>query len=174
MVALSNAELLVRAERQLDRTQAFFSRIDAKQSALLATALAMIAVYAVNLNVADLASVYVILLGLVFGALLLLTFYYLLKCAVPHLKGGGGRSLYFFSTISGKSESMFVQEYRAATEERMIDDALEQVWRNSEIVAQKFRHLKSATICIVLSAAPWTATLVLASVAHHRLPLIMH
>jgi hypothetical protein len=158
------------AEAQLNRTHAFFPRIDAKFAGLLAIASGQVAILAVNLRPADLALWFIDVFASLFALAILATGVQLFLCAEPHLKGGGGKSLYYFGTIAQRTEADFIKAFRAATNEERLDDALAQVWRNSEIVAAKFNHLKWATILVVLAAAPWSAALLSLSLLHHALP----
>lgn len=165
-------EQLEIAEHQLDRTHAFFPRIDAKFAGLLALVCGQVAVLALNLRPDDFRLWYIDTLSSLFGIAIIVTGVQLFMCAAPHLKGGGGRSLYYFGTIAQRTEADFIKAFRAETDADRLDDALAQVWRNSEIVAAKFNHLKWATILSVLAAAPWAVTLLSLSLLHHTIPTI--
>lgn len=164
--------LLEIAQAQLDRTQAFFPRIDGKLTGLLALALGQVAILAINLKPDDLALWYVDVLGVVFGLLIVVAGVHLFFCAAPSLKGGGEHSLYYFDSIARKTETEYVTAFTGQAEEERVKDALGQVWRNSEIVAAKFNHLSWATMLIVGAAAPWAALILSVSLAHHQMPVV--
>ena len=168
--ALSDLHAL--AEKQLERTHALFPRIDGKFAGLLAILSGQVAILALNLKPNDLKLWYIDAFASLFAVTAIAAGVRLFICAWPHLKGGGGRSLYYFGTIAQRTEADFIQAYRAENETDRLDDVLAQVWRNSEIVAAKFNHLKWATILIVVAAAPWTAALLSLSLLHHAIPLI--
>lgn len=80
----------------------------------------------------------------------------------PRLKGPKD-SLTYFQSIQG----MDLEEYRSATgletESEYLRDLVEQIHRNAQIVAEKFRNLKWAFRFTLLSVIPWIATLLFLS-----------
>jgi hypothetical protein len=165
-----NFNRLQSAEQQLDRMHAFFPRIDAKMSALLAIATGEVAIFALNLSPNDLALWYVDVTGTLFAAAIVWVLAQLYFCAGPHL-AGGNQSLIYFREIAKRTEANFIREYLEISEEELLRDVAAQVWRNSEIVSAKFDYLKKATTGLVLSLVPWAIALIATALTHHRLPI---
>lgn len=158
-------------ERQLDRVQAFFPRIDAKVSALFAISAGQIAVAVLNLAVDDLKLWWIVAPLAVFIASAGYVFVHLYLCTHPHLKGGNS-SLVYFSEIAKLREAEYIERYGALTRDELKTDLAGQIWRNSEIASCKYRYLKNATIAAMLSLIPWTLFLLATSLSHWQVPAI--
>ena len=65
----------------------------------------------------------------------------------------------YFSEIAARTEVKFVDEFITQRETEYTKDVLGQVWRNSEILKQKFAHLKTAFVLTAWSVLPWTIAL---------------
>ena len=126
-------------ERQLDRVQAFMPRIDARVSAMFAIVSAQIAIAAINLQIDDFRVWWVAVPSVMFFTLAGFCVFCLYRCIHPNLVGGSN-SLVFFGTIAKMREAEYIDKMRAVSEEEYIKDVLGQVWRNSEIVAEKYKH----------------------------------
>jgi hypothetical protein len=159
------------AERQLDRIQSFMPRIDARVSAMFAIVSAEIAIAAVNLQIDDFKDWWVTVPAVAFFFLAFFCVAYLYRCVHPNLVGGSN-SLVFFGTVANMREAEYIHKMRSISEDDYLTDVLCQVWRNSEIVAEKYRHLKMAGIAIVSSLIPWTILLLALSIGKWSLPLI--
>jgi Family of unknown function (DUF5706) len=158
------------AETHLDRTHAFFPRIDSKFSVLLAMGLAECAVLLLNLSPGDFALWYINVPICVFAFLVSAMLAKLYHCAFPHLDGGE-RSLVYFAEIAKLEEAKFIAEYTSITHDALLRDLTAQIWRNSEIVSVKFKALKTATMLLLLSLLPWATALCATSLTHNRLPV---
>jgi hypothetical protein len=102
-----------------------------------------------------------LMLPLGIAAVLLVGSYYCLyRGGFPNLKGGHSSNVYF-KDIAARNESKFVDDYQKQTAEALRLDLLSQVWRNSEILTEKFRYLRFAFICMALAAIPWVLSLAL-------------
>jgi hypothetical protein len=91
--------------------------------------------------------------------LIFISIWHLYKIAFPVLKGGKS-SLVYFREIAARTEAKFIEEFAAQPEAEYAKDVLGQVWRNSEILVDKFNHLKCAFIFMALSVLPWTIALI--------------
>jgi hypothetical protein len=147
---------------QLDRVLAFFPRADAKGSVLLAVDTGMLAVLASNLPPSS-SFDWKILITLLPVLLIGLSLWHLYMGAFPNLKGGHD-SLIYFREISKRTESKFIEEFVAQTDEAYLEDLLSQVWRNSEILKEKFNHISSAFDWMTLAILPWVGSLVLLAI----------
>jgi hypothetical protein len=159
-------------ERQLDRIQQFFPRIDAKVSALFAVASAQIAIAAINLSTNDLKLWWVAVPLAAFLLIITWAMFNLYRVAYPHLDGGNA-SLVYFREIAKLRESDYISKLGALSSDEFKADLAGQVWRNSEIVGCKYRFLKLATISAMLSLIPWTVLLVATSLTHGRFPVVV-
>lgn len=158
-------------ERQLDRIHHFFPRLDAKVSALFAVASGQIAVAALNLSANDLTRWWIAIPLAVFGLAMAWVILNLYRCAHPSLNGGNA-SLVYFQEIAKLRESDYIDKLKTISERDFKADIAGQIWRNSEIVACKYRYLKSATVAAMVSVIPWAILLVATSLSHGNIPII--
>lgn len=149
-----------RANDQLNRVLGFFSRLDAKHSVVLAVDTGMLAFLVARAPqltsftwpLAIAPSLTVLLIAVSFG--------FLYAGTSPALDGGQ-QSLVYFGEIAQRTESKYIDAFAKVSEEEYLKDLLGQVWRNSEILTQKFGHLKKALLFLVLAIVPWLVSLVL-------------
>lgn len=142
------------ANDQLNRVLGFFARLDAKHSVVLAIDTGMLAFLAARspalgnllgwLGVAP--GLTLILLAISIG--------YLYAGGSPNLLGGE-QSLTYFREIAKRTEGKYTDAFLAVSDEEYLKDLLGQVWRNSEILAAKFDHLKRALLFLALAIIPW-------------------
>jgi hypothetical protein len=150
------------AVTQLDRILAFFPRADAKASVLLAVDTGMLAILAGNFPPSSSFDL-IILTTLLPVSLLGISLWHLYMGAFPRLKGGQG-SLVYFREISNRTEARFIEEFTAQSDEAHVKDLLSQVWRNSEILKEKFDHISSAFNWMALAIPPWLGSIVLLAI----------
>jgi hypothetical protein len=145
---------------QLNRTLAFFARVDGKASVLLAVDTAMLGVLAGNAPALSEFTWYMAIAAVATGLLLGVSLWNVYKEAFPKLDSAKG-SLIYFREISKRTENQFVEEFLRQSDEAYLKDMLGQVWRNSEILTMKFNHTRVAFNCVALSILPWLFTLAL-------------
>jgi len=63
----------------------------------------------------------------------------------------------YFREIAKRTEAKFIDEFLAQDETVYVKDVLGQVWRNSQILDEKFNHLKRAFVFMALAALPCVA-----------------
>lgn len=149
--------LIDTAKDQLDRTLGFFSRVDAKASVILAVDTGMLGILVTNtppVRTFDWSLLIVLLPTILLAA----SYWHLYKEAFPSLDGGHD-SLIYFREIAKRTESQFVGAFQSQTEDSYLADLLSQVWRNSEILKEKFNHIRRAIDFMVLSILPWLISL---------------
>ena len=73
------------------------------------------------------------------------------------------RSLIYFREVAGRTETRFIEEFKEQSDSHHVSDLLGQVWRNSEILKEKFDHLKTAFVFLALAIPPWGIALALFS-----------
>jgi hypothetical protein len=153
------------ARDQLSLVLSFFSRVDAKASALLAIDTGMLAVLTSSAPPLATMSVLSYILAGGTAAMLAGSLWFLYRVAFPSLDGGH-QSLIYFREIARGTESNFIDAFTAQDEGLRIKDLLGQVWRNSSILTAKFDALKRAFILMALAIVPWGASLALFSSQH--------
>jgi hypothetical protein len=145
-------------ERQFDRIQAFFPRIDSKVSSIFAIASGELAV-ASFMSLKNLHSWWMLLPGSLFLAAIAWTVYNLYRCTFPSL-GRSADSLIYFNEIKQLKRDVFVERFLSASEEDLKRDFVLQTWQTTVIAAKKFAYLKQATLAAMLSLIPWAALLI--------------
>jgi len=153
-------ELLpVAAKDQLNLVLSFFPRVDSKASVVLAVDTAMLGYLASKIPQLKWPLSWPLLIPLAAFLLIFLSIWHLYKAAFPVLKGGSS-SLVYFREIAARTEAKFIEEFSAQEASGYAKELLAQAWRNSEILIEKFNHLKRAFLFMALSVVPWTIALV--------------
>lgn len=147
---------------QLDRTQSMFARVEGKASFLFALNVAMLALMAVNLDLRHPFGWHGVCVALA-GLLLASSLWNLYSAYAPSLDGAKRPSLLYFRDIADRTESSYCAALKDAPEADLVDDAMSQVWRNSQILAKKFSRVQRAFSLTMVSVVPWV--LFLAAVA---------
>jgi hypothetical protein len=146
------------ARDQLNLILSFFPRVDAKLSTVLALDTGMLAALSASLPQFDKMTVWLAVAPALASGLLTASYVYLYRGGFPDVKGGHS-SVIYFKEIAKRTEATFIAEYCRHTSESLRQDVLGQIWRNSEILTEKFRCLKLAFICMAISALPWALSL---------------
>jgi hypothetical protein len=150
--------LLAQAKDQLNLVLSFFPRVDAKASVVLAVDTGMAGYLASRLPSPNTTLPWLLLIPSLAFVLIGISLWHLYKGAFPNL-AGGNLSLVYFREIAKRTESKFIDEFAAQSEADYAKDVLGQVWRNSEILAEKFNHLRCAFIFMALALVPWAFSL---------------
>lgn len=145
---------LAETERQLDRMQAFFPRLDSKATSLFAIDSAMLAVASARFRPDHMDNWYTALPAALFVVAIVLSLGFFFVASVPNVKGGG-TSLIFFGSIAPRTEGQYAAECDAASEADLLRDFRQQVWRNAQILREKYRYVRYAFIAMASSIAPW-------------------
>ncbi len=150
-------------ERQFDRIQGFFPRIDSKVSSIFAIASGQLAI-ASFLPVKNLHLWWVLVPGSLFLLAIGWTVYNLYRCTFPHLKPSPD-SLIYFNEIIELDREAYVDRFTNASEDELKRDFARQTWHTSMIAATKFKYLRQATLAAMLSLLPWACLLVASAFA---------
>jgi hypothetical protein len=145
----------------LDLVLSFFSRVESKISFLFGLNTALLGISYVNIALDQVTKWYVAIPLVCFLGLIAVSFVHLYFASFPQLKGGSG-SIFFFGEIAKRTEANYIREYEGKTQAEKRADLLGQVWRNSEILTQKFARLRSAFV-LTLSSLPFLTLEVLAA-----------
>jgi hypothetical protein len=159
------------AERQLAFVQSFFSRVDARMTALFAIVTGQAAFLASSIHAVDFKDTYSVVATFSFMLMAAIATHELYQCAYPNLKGGE-RSLVYFSEIAKLREVEFLSEYTAVSEQKLLEDIVGQIWRNSQILSAKYVALKRATIAVGIGVAPWLIAIGKLSYNYGHLPAL--
>lgn len=156
---MTSEHKLETAKFSLNLVLGFFSRVETKTSVVLAINTAMLAVLTSNLPTPDKYQLRMSV-GIIAVALIARSYWCLFRASFPNLEGGT-TSLVYFREIAQRKEGQFIAEFSQQTEEEHLTDVLRQVYRNSEILTQKFDYLKKAFVAMLWAVIPWVATLAL-------------
>jgi hypothetical protein len=156
---MTEEKLIELAKFNLERVLSFFPRVDTLLSVILAINISLVAVIASNAPSVRLLDWYS-LIALFFLMLIIISFYHLYKCAFPRLDGEEN-SLIYFSEIANIKQLQYCEKFKQQTEEDYLDDLIKQVWRNSEILKEKFYHLQLAFIFLLFSLLFWLPSLMI-------------
>ncbi len=160
---MDEADLGRLARKQLNLVMVFFARVDAKTSVLLGVDLAMLASLAATAPKLELWEGRLLFAAIPLS-LLAASLWHLYRASFPQLEGGR-ESLIYFREIASRTEGKFIEEYKKQRSTTYLNDVLSQVWRNSQILAQKFDHLRTAFLFMAWSLVPWLITLASSVVA---------
>lgn len=164
-------EKLTFALGHLDRVQSFHSRIDVRVAALFALNVAMAGMTVTNLPTSALGTC-VAIPGYLALALMTAACGFLLMVSYSHLSTKSDPSLLYFGDIARLSSEQFIKRISEADTDRLIEDALCQVWRNAEIVKAKFTRTQIAFYLTIAAIAVWIGFLFAVTRATGALPML--
>ena len=162
---MDNHQLADISRDQLNRVLGFFSRVDTVSSIVLGIDIGMLAILATNAPPTRAFSWYTLTAAVVPVLLLAKSLLHIYQGSFPRL-AGGWISLIYFREIAVRKEDEFIREFTTQSEDAHIKDLLSQVWRNSEILTEKFNHLKSAFVWLGWALIPWLICLYLFASEH--------
>jgi hypothetical protein len=160
---MDQKDLAESARSQLDRVLNFFPRVDGKASVVLAVDTGMLAFLVAHFPAPRLLTWWEIAIPILTVVLLGVSLWFLYKGAFPNLQGGSA-SLVYFREIAGRTEAKFIDEFSKQSLADHCKDLLGQVWRNSEILKEKFDCLKVASFFLAFAIIPWVISLIIFSV----------
>lgn len=158
-------------ERQLDRIQSFIPRIDSRLTGYLAILSGQLALAFTNIEPADIKGWFMLTCLMTFIGCSVWAFIHIYQCSHPNIDGPK-KSLIFFVEINKLSQESYKRELLATSIDALKSDLIIQIHRNSQIVAQKYSHLRSASGSILIGSAPWAILLLGASLKNFRFPLL--
>lgn len=158
-------------EAQLDRVLGFFPRIEMRINGLFGVNTLIIAVGALNISVEDLKLWYVTIPGTVAVLALAISYAFLFRANFPDVRGGAG-SLIYFAEIQKRTEIDYLKELLACTEDQFRDDIVSQIWRNSQILCDKYMHVRKAIISTTVALLPFFLFLAATASLHVRIPIL--
>lgn len=152
---------------QLDRTLEFFGRVETKSSFLFGSNIGVATLLLFNLEPIDVTTWYAALPFVATLLLIINSTYHLLAASYPSLKGDPS-SLFYFRSVGTRAEQDYVTTFRAKSDDELLSDLLGQVWRNSQILTEKFDHVTASFRQTVLALVPWTWFLIASAIVHGR------
>jgi hypothetical protein len=160
MKAKSDDQITLDAlERQFDRIQFLFSRVDSKVNAVLAIASGQIAVASVGVSGGDWKKLAVLVPAALFLVSTAFTMINLYRCTFPEVKRGGD-SLVYFAQIARMSRDDYLTASMSCSVDEWKKDIAVQTWKTADIAQRKFKYLKQATMFAMISLVPWTWLLI--------------
>ncbi|UYY79576.1 Pycsar system effector family protein [Sphingomonas sp. R1] len=168
---MTDTERLNFALGHLDRIQALQGRVENRGAALLALNLAMASITAANLTRPILATLWagVALLAL---AAIGVAFVSLIMVSYSHLANKVRPSLLFFGDIARIESDVYISQAKGASTEDLVEDALCQIWRNSEILMLKFARTQRAFVATCCAIILWMGFLLGVMVQTGALPML--
>jgi Family of unknown function (DUF5706) len=158
-------------EAQLTRVLSFFPRVDTKAAGLFTINSAILTISALNVQAGDLKQWYITVPGVFMVLGLAASYFYLYRCNFPQLEGGQG-SIIYFAEIEKRTESNFISEYEGASEDNYRKDLLGQIWRNSQILCQKYVAVAKAIRLTLATLLPFAVFLIMTAVEHTRMIVV--
>jgi len=158
-------------QSQLDRVLGFFPRIEARINGLFAVNTTILTVGMLNISAGDLKLWYVYVPGAVAVIALLLSYYYLFRANFPDMRGGEG-SLIFFAEVQKRSEAEYLDELLRCSDDDYCKDLIGQVWRNSQILCDKYVSAKKAIVFTCVALLPFFVFLSATATVHARIPVL--
>ena len=165
-------ELAKDARDQLSLVLSFFPRVDAKLSTILAVDIAMLATMSAAVPSFHQITAAAACAAVLTAILMALSFFNLYRGGFPNTEGGHS-SVIYFRDIASRNEARFLEDYGACSSETLRADLLAQVWRNSVILHNKYRHLKHAFVFMALALCPWAVALVTFTVLKQGLNVVV-
>jgi len=157
MKEMDNAQLAEISKDQLNRVLGFFPRVDTVSSVVVGVDVGMLAILASNAPAIESFTWYM-LFALIPLWMLLMSLWHLYQGSFPRLEGGWN-SLIYFREIAQREEEAFITELTSLSEEKYVKELLSQVWRNSQILTQKFNRLRAAFVWLAIAVIPWIIAL---------------
>lgn len=158
-------------EAQLDRILGFFPRIEARINGLFGVNTLVLAVGALNISVSDLKLWYVTIPGAIAALALAMSYVFLFRANFPDVRGGAG-SLVFFAEIQKRTETDYLDQVLVCSEDDFRKDIISQIWRNSQILCDKYRNVKNAIISTTVALIPFFIFLAATASLHVRIPIL--
>lgn len=160
------------ARAQLDLVRSFFPRVDGRLSTILALDTGMLAALGASVPSLQSLPLWSITAPIITMTLLAVSYAYLYRAGFPDVRGGQG-SVTYFREIARRRESQFIEDYTAHTLDSLRKDVLGQVWRNSEILVEKYRCMKVSFICMALGAVPWIISLAVFAIERAKVHVLI-
>jgi len=152
---MENRNSSSQAWSQLQLVLDIFPRTDTLVGALLAIDIAMVAFFFSRWPDAASATPAMVIVTVIYALCSGLTFMEIYRCAFPNVEKNG-TSVVFFGAVAGeKSFSDYSKKFTALDDSAFTEQVLEQVWRNSIILAAKFERLKAAMRWLLASLPAW-------------------
>jgi hypothetical protein len=168
---MTDKDRLAFALGQLDRTQAFHGRVEGRAATLLTLNLAMASTTIVNLTKEILSTYWAGVAALALGAMAV-AFFWLILVSYSHLANKVRPSVLFFGDVARVKSDVYVSEVKAVSTGDLIDDALCQIWRNSEILTMKFARTQRAFFATSCAIVMWMVFLLGVTIQTGALPML--
>jgi len=156
---MKQVELLKASEMQLARVLSFFRRVETKASIILGINTGMLAIITPKFSAFTNFENWMII---IFSPIFLngISLWCLYQSSSPQLKGGHD-SLIYFKQVAKLTENKYIEKFSKQAISNHIKDVLSQVWRNSEILKEKFKYVKYSYIFLSIAIVPWVLSLIL-------------
>ena len=151
---------LATANAALERNLSWVRAADAKAPPIFAVDAAMLGVLGLRLPHLEQLSLFVILASGLAAAALLASMVFLGLVAFPRLAGPKD-SIVFFGTAARLEEAAYIQRLtNSSFGDQLLQDTASQAFRNAEIAAAKYAHLRRAIMALFMAVPFWLAALI--------------
>lgn len=149
------------AQWVLERNLAWINAAEVKVGIIVAIDTAMLAGLAAAFGDSDAAArtawAYVWVVG---ATVVLASGIFCAAMAVLPRLNGPAKSLVFFGRIGQLDEAEFVERFKKATDDQLLEDWSAQIHRNAQIACMKFGWVHTGMVWSFLSLVPWFAAMI--------------
>lgn len=158
----TETERLQTAQWVLERNLAWIAAAEVKVGVIVAIDTAMLGGLGAAFSAADvkMRTYWAVLFTLVAAILLAGGLTTAAMSVLPRVKGPA-KSLLFFGRIGEVAEPDYIDAFRTATVQQLLEDLSAQIHRNAQIACDKFKLVRQAMIWSFLAILPWFAAIVL-------------
>ena len=144
----------------LERNLHWISAAEVKAGAIVAIDTAMLGALAASFSASPSTdhTAWANLFSFVAAGLLLISVFCSAMSVLPRTDGPPN-SFVFFGKIVKRTAADYTDAFRRATISSLLDDCLDQVYRNAEICCTKFKWVRAAMMWSFASLIPWVAAL---------------
>lgn len=157
----TEAERLQTAQWVLERNLAWIAAAEVKVGAIVAIDTAMLGGMGAAFSATDvkMRTYWAVLFTLAAAILLAGGLITAAMTVIPRVKGPA-KSLLFFGRIGEVAEPDYIDAFKAATVQQLLEDWSAQIHRNAQIARDKFKLVRQAMVWSFLAILPWFAAIV--------------
>ena len=148
------------AQWTLDKNLGWIAASEVKSAFIFAAAASMLGVLYSGINSLQWLWPCLLYLGAASLVLLGVSIICTISVVIPRLKSPND-SLFFFGSISQKTNDGYRDEFLNGANEDFLEDIVSQIHRNSQIAVKKQKLVKTGIIFLLLGLIPWALSVLL-------------
>ena len=155
-------ERLQTAQWVFERHLAWIAAAEVKVGVVVAIDTAMLGGLGAAFSSADveMLTYWVVLFSMATAILLAVGLVSAAIAVLPRVKGPA-KSLLFFARIAPLAEGDYIDKFKSASQEELLDDWLAQIHRNAQVACDKFHWVRQSLLWSFLAILPWFAAIVM-------------